>query len=258
MKNQYFGDQTDYIKYGILRALAESGARLGIHWTLTEDDGSSDGSRTKYLRAPSQWRHYEPEIFDAIFQSISSGNRRLQLVEELSFIPNTIQSFDRWEQSADARFRSIRSLLDKLPQNSVVFLDPDNGLEVASARKGKPGASKYVFFDEISMFWQSGHSVIIYQHYPRVQRVPYIRQQLMRLSDALPAMREAALLTSHVAFLACIQDQHRQIVTAAFDEITARWAPHIGAINLDGEATLPSRPSPTSPGKNYLQQEFPL
>jgi hypothetical protein len=255
MKNQYFGDQTDYIKYGMLRSLAECGAQLGVHWTLTDDDGSSDGSRTRYLKAPSDWRHYDPEIFDAICQRVDFGDRRLQLVEELSFVPNAIYSFDKWELSPDGRLKSIRDLLNRLPQNSIVFLDPDNGLEVASARKGKPGSSKYVFLDEVLPFWQSGHSIIIYQHYPRVQRVPYVQQQLARLKSVLPGMHDAALLTSHVAFLACIAEQHREIVTNAFVGISQRWSPHVGTIDLSGEVRWPS---PKSNSQDPRQQELPL
>jgi hypothetical protein len=86
MKNQYFGDKTDYIKYGILRSLASTDAGLGVHWTLTQDDSSSDGSRIKYLNAPAQWRHYDPEVFDALAQSVSTNERSLRLPATLTNI----------------------------------------------------------------------------------------------------------------------------------------------------------------------------
>jgi hypothetical protein len=255
MKNQYFGDQTDYIKYGILRAIVAAGAPLGIHWTLTEDDSSSDGSRTRYLNAVNQWRHYDPPIFDAILERVRVGDRRLQLVEELAFVPNAVQCFDKWESSVELRRNSIQALIEKLSHHSVVFLDPDNGLEVASARKGKLGASKYIFLDEVSRFWASGHSVLIYQHYPRVQRVPYVRQQLARLNAVLPRMHAAALLTSHVAFLACIQDEHRLIIEAAFNQIVERWSPHVGFLKFGGEVASPRL---SARDDNALQHELPL
>ena len=44
MKNQHFGDISDYRKYGLLRALQSSGdGRLLVAWMLTPDDGSRDG-----------------------------------------------------------------------------------------------------------------------------------------------------------------------------------------------------------------------
>jgi hypothetical protein len=255
MKNQYFGDQTDYIKYGILRAFVMSGARLGIHWTLTDDDGSSDGSRIRYLDTPSQWRHYDPPIFDAICNRVRAGDRRLRIVDELSFVPNSVQSFDRWEARSESRLNSIHALLNQLSANSVVFIDPDNGLEVASTKKDKLGASKYVFLDEVGIIWQRGHSVVIYQHYPRVQRIPYAREQLRRLKAVLPGMNEAALLTDRVAFLACIQEQHRQIVSSSFDRIVEHWAPHVSAISFDGAVQLASK---MTCSQGSFQHELPL
>jgi hypothetical protein len=48
MKNQYFGDINDYRKYGLLRRL-QAGLSLCVCWTLTDDDGSSDGRFLEYL-----------------------------------------------------------------------------------------------------------------------------------------------------------------------------------------------------------------
>lgn len=255
MKNQYFGDQTDYIKYGILRTFVMFGAQLGIHWALTDDDGSSDGSRTRYLSAASQWRHYDPEIFDAISSRVRAGDRRLSIVEELSFIPHAAHNFDKWPISPETRRKSIQTLLDQLSASSIVFLDPDNGLEVASTKKGKVGAAKYIFLDEVQMVWQAGHSVIIYQHYPRVPRLPYARDQLARLKTVLRDMSQAALLTDRVAFLACIRDQHRQIVSLSLDRIVERWNPHVSAISLDGAVLAAPK---VAHSERSLQHELPL
>jgi hypothetical protein len=255
MKNQYFGDQTDYLKYGILRAIVATGIPLGIHWTLTEDDSSSDGSRIKYLGAATRWRNYDPSIFDAILERVRAGDRRLRVVEELAFVPNAIHCFDRWECSAQIRLDSIDALMKRLPSNSVVFLDPDNGLEVGSTQKGKLGASKYIFLDEVSKFWEGGHSIIIYQHYPRVQRVPYVQEQLKRLNAVLCDMNGAALLTSHVAFLACVQSDHRHKIEAAFSQVVEHWSPHVSTVTFEGDVVGPLA---APPGDRAFQAELPL
>lgn len=255
MKNQYFGDQTDYIKFGILRTIARSSEQLAIHWTLTDDDGSSDGAHIKYLNAATMWRHYEPEIFDAIHDRVRNGDRRLKIVEELSFIPGAVQSFDKWLACPKARIDSIDALLDRISGKSVVFLDPDNGLETSSTKSGSVGASKYVFLKELQKIWELGHSIIVYQHYPRVQRVPYVRSQLDRLHRQLQGMNGAALLTNRVAFLACIQDAHRKSIATAFETIVQRWYPHVGSISFDGIAVSVSEaPAEQDP----RQQEFAL
>jgi hypothetical protein len=36
MKNQYFGDEKDYLTYGLLRTIAcSTGLRIGVAWMLT-------------------------------------------------------------------------------------------------------------------------------------------------------------------------------------------------------------------------------
>ena len=63
MKNQYFGDVKDYLKYGLLRCFAASGLELGVCWLLTRDDGSTDGSDRRYLEQPSL-REHDPALYD--------------------------------------------------------------------------------------------------------------------------------------------------------------------------------------------------
>lgn len=53
MKNQYFGDIYDYIKYGLLRRLSHYGnISTAVCWMLTENDDKKDGHRVNYLREP--------------------------------------------------------------------------------------------------------------------------------------------------------------------------------------------------------------
>jgi hypothetical protein len=47
VKDQYFGDVNDYLKYGILRELAKSAGTLHVVWRLTPSDGSTDGKFTR-------------------------------------------------------------------------------------------------------------------------------------------------------------------------------------------------------------------
>ncbi|CAA9432540.1 MAG: hypothetical protein AVDCRST_MAG37-733 [uncultured Rubrobacteraceae bacterium] len=50
MKNQYFGDVSDYRKYGLLRVLSSEGEiSTGVCWMLTPSDGRTDGRKLEYL-----------------------------------------------------------------------------------------------------------------------------------------------------------------------------------------------------------------
>ena len=53
MKNQYVGDIGDYGKYSLLRFLALHGIKIGINWYLTDNDNTSDGNITDYLKKDS-------------------------------------------------------------------------------------------------------------------------------------------------------------------------------------------------------------
>ena len=62
MKDQYFGDKNDYIKYGLLKLLVQkSELDLGVCWMLTAPDGRSDGEFRDYLRDPA-WSRFDPDL----------------------------------------------------------------------------------------------------------------------------------------------------------------------------------------------------
>jgi len=46
----------------------------------------------------------------------------------------------------------------------LLFLDPDNGIEVPSKPAGRRGSSKYVTWAEIQALWEGGPSLLIYRH----------------------------------------------------------------------------------------------
>ena len=57
-----------------------------------------------------------------------------------------------------------KNLLDAATGVDLVFLDPDNGIEVPSKPIGRKGSSKYVAWLETEALWQAGCSLLIYQH----------------------------------------------------------------------------------------------
>src|SRR5512138_3665052 len=66
MKNQYFGDISDYRKYGLLRALLSQGVpSLLVAWMLTPDDASRDGARRSYLD-DQRWETLDRPLFQAL------------------------------------------------------------------------------------------------------------------------------------------------------------------------------------------------
>jgi hypothetical protein len=67
MKNQYVGDINDYRKYGLLRLLSgNESLSTAICWMLTVNDERTDGKFIDYLSNSSEWRDYDPELFDVL------------------------------------------------------------------------------------------------------------------------------------------------------------------------------------------------
>jgi len=71
VKDQYFGDISDYRKYGLLRVLTDKGRiRTAVCWMLTKnDDRPSDGGKIGYLNTPAMSRH-DPDLFKILKQGI--------------------------------------------------------------------------------------------------------------------------------------------------------------------------------------------
>lgn len=251
MKNQYFGDQTDYIKYGVLRHLEKIGFPLGVHWALTPDDGTSDGSRVGYLTKHREWRHYDPVVYDGIVEALANGRRDLRVVEDLQFVPSAIFCSDRWSTDPENRMWSIDQLLSALSGSSLVFIDPDNGIEVTSIKSRSKNSYKYIFMEEIEYVWNRNHSILIYQHFPRVERDTYVRRQLERVSAAVGGASTTAILTSHVAFLFCFQNHHAEMGERAVREISKHWTP---ATRMFGEKLNPDMVIDTQESESQEQQ----
>src|SRR5258705_4419906 len=111
MKNQYFGDVNDYLKYGLLRCFAEAGLRIGVCWMLTPDDGRSDGRKIEYLSKPESWRVYDPPLFDLLSEAVRKKTRRVHHVESSGLLPNTSFSNSLVPEEQHARKRWLsRSL----------------------------------------------------------------------------------------------------------------------------------------------------
>ena len=83
----------------------------------------------------------------------------------------------------------------------LVFFDPDNGIEVDSTKYGRRNSSKYLYWHEIERFWKAGHSLLIYQHFPRVPRQLFIEAKARELICRTGALEVISFRTSHVVFL---------------------------------------------------------
>jgi hypothetical protein len=89
-RTRYAGDMGDYLKLSMLRDLSP-GYRLGMAWLFPDEAHNGDGRHVDCLNRFHQWRHFDPDLFDALRAIVASGQ----------------EMFSHWRQLA--YFRVLRS-----------------------------------------------------------------------------------------------------------------------------------------------------
>jgi hypothetical protein len=224
MKEQYVGDENDYRKYALLRHFGAAGARVGICWMLTPPDGGPDGGKTAYLDLPDRWRTHDPELFDQLRGVRSSpGARRLNLIERRGVIPEALFFAEHLSDRVDLRRAFFAAAFAELRRADLIFFNPDNGLDVKSIRPGHLGSSKYLYRAEVAEAYGRGHSVLVYQHFPRLKREQFIAELGADLPTHAPNARIWCYRTAQVAFLLLINPRHATVLGRAAAAAAARW-----------------------------------
>lgn len=202
MKVQYLGDVNDYRKYALLRLLARSGLKIGINWLLTSDDGRRDGNKRGYLAQPERWGACDPELF-AFLRKVRGAPTidDLKQIEEQDIVPGAAYFREPVPCGRTAREAFHEASMQVLGACDLVFFDPDNGLAPASVRKTQSVAIKFVFDDELAAHYAEGRSLLVYQHFPRVERSGFIKRTCSRIQSFAPHAGIWACYTSNVLFI---------------------------------------------------------
>jgi hypothetical protein len=209
MQNRYVGDVGDFGKYGLLRAFCLPGSdasralSLAVVWYLVPDERNADGKHTGYLddRAAANLKWYrdcDPPLYGQLAE-IVRGTRHVTSIRESGILPAgtvffeeplTFDGMPRIGPAArEARLKHrgewLQRALEATAGCDVVFVDPDNGLEVKTQRHTRRGP-KHVFFDELVPYLQRGQSLVIYHHMGRNRKAAdQIRQRLSQIAERL-------------------------------------------------------------------------
>ncbi len=236
MKNQYFGDINDFLKYGLLRCFANVGLRVGVCWMMTGDDRRSDGRKIEYLSTPERWRPHDPTLFDCLAGAIRTEARNVRYLERSGILTNASFCSARVPDREPSRKLWLTKALGKLRGVDLLFFDPDNGIEVQSMPSGKTGSCKYLYWDEIQRAWAQGSSLLIFQHFPRQEREQYISRLASELARRVSGGKVIPLVTSNVVYLLACQPAHEMKAGIALDEIATRWRGQIRGRKLHATA----------------------
>lgn len=185
MQERYLGDSHDFLKYALLRHLhASLGVRLGVNWYLTKPEavdrpGNNDGEKRHHLKG-GVWNEADPDLLQGLHGFEDPEARRLSNIAAWGLLPPDTEYFADEVSSVDRSAWHRRSLAT-LASTDLVFLDPDNGFEVASmSRRTTP---KYALFSEAEEHFAAGKAVVAIQFARQcdpVERAQAIRSELER------------------------------------------------------------------------------
>ncbi len=235
MKNQYFGDINDYRKYGLLRVLLQAThCNLLVAWMLTPDDGGGDGRFRAYLKDASYSR-YDPGLYNWLYDQLMRQKRapRVSLIEESSMLPRATYYSEMVPDERKRREEWRKGLFEAAQNADLVFLDPDNGIEVLSKPVGRKGSSKYVTWYELRELWNAGCSLLIYQHFPRKPRERFIKCIASELQRQTGAGLVKAFRTPYVLFRLAAQHRHVDCFQRATSLVPLQWDDQIQPVDLD-------------------------
>jgi hypothetical protein len=246
VKNQYFGDVNDYMKYGLLRCFCAAGFRLGVCWMLTPDDGRSDGGKTAYLSNQERWRHHDPPLFGALTLALRARDGRHIRHAENGLLPGALFFSEVVPDDSVGRSSWFERAIDRLQGADLIFFDADNGIEVPSKPRGRTESSKYLYRDEIAATWSRGASLLVFQHFRRKARDEdtwELRRDLQRIT---PSSTIVALASANVLFLVASRPEHQPKTADALRRVESTWSTRIWNAAGPSNRVTGTKPRPDS------------
>ena len=100
-----------------------------------------------YLDQPTM-AAFDPELFQLLISiAKEKSSRRIKLLERSGVIPGGRYFGEYVPVDKNLRSYYLLVALDRLAGTDVIFLDPDNGLEVRSVPKGAADSPKFLYRD---------------------------------------------------------------------------------------------------------------
>ncbi len=219
MQDRYVGDVGDFGKYGLLRRLCPEdqhgpALRLGVLWYRFDGNdlaAPNDGKHIQYLTCCAssherRLRDCDPELF-CMMLDLVNNERSIAAVEAKGILPadtvffNDGLNFDTTPigERCEKRTRWLSAGIERVKTAEIVFVDPDNGLQVPSQSRHRRKGPKYVYYDDLLRCWDTGQSLIVYHHIGRTYNgrgagvAEQVRGRAEELKCCLPSARPIAL-----------------------------------------------------------------
>ncbi|MBQ7541941.1 MAG: hypothetical protein IJT44_06575 [Clostridia bacterium] len=202
MQDRYAGDIGDYGKIALLKELHNQGLSIGVNWYKTEPLAFEIKRNGGYKQNDGAYgisqelKECDPVLAEKLTKIAKSDDRSIRALEKADLIPGAaffsdtvpVDNREAWHANALSFFRKNNA--------DLIFLDPDNGLLVPSAKKGSPRSVKYAYYEEVAYYLDAKQSVLIYNHRSRKNELEYFREIESRLREKIPeTLRDTELFT---------------------------------------------------------------
>ncbi|TFH42124.1 MAG: hypothetical protein E4G94_06815 [ANME-2 cluster archaeon] len=265
MQNRYTADLGDFGKYGLLKALCqtqdkdeESNLRLGVVWYLVPDENhNDDGKHIKYLEPSyknrNQFRNCDRDLYDALAEIIQTKERNVSNIRKSNIFPIHTAFYEEYltfdnipsngvnarKKRMDHRKRWVNKALISTGDCDLIFVDPDNGLEVKSTERQHKLGPKYAYFDELLPKLKREQSLVIYHHISRQGSADdQINVRFQQINECLDGDDYAFALryhrgTSRVFFVIPSEDHRNILIDRAKGFVQGPWSQHFTLITPD-------------------------
>ena len=246
MQNRYVADVGDFGKYGLLRNIAKTNLIIGINWYLTPDEsGNEDGKHISYLQK-DEYRKCDEELYHSLSKIILESERNIDSIQKFNILPNpTIfynEALDFHKETNWIHQRKLRNVwhekaLEKLCSSDIVFLDPDNGLQIKSTSLTSVKGNKYIGYNELEDYFNLGKSVIFYNHRERKPEEEYLNK--FRKLKEFDAFKNSTIMGLKFRrgtirdYIFVLQPQHVCIVKDSCKLLLdSEWKEHFSLLNI--------------------------
>jgi hypothetical protein len=209
MKEQYIGDKKDYFKYTVIELLSKTFEKKIIFaWMLTPPDGTGQGNDIAYLNKSQAYCKYNPALYKKFAEIINEKNninlnnlKNILENENYIFFPKEPKELSNDTKERKQYFKQLKELVSK-NKYSIIFFDPDNGIEIKSCPKGTKNSNKFLYWDEILDFWYEGSDILVFQYIPLyTNHDNYIKNKISECSVRLGISEENISIIHCVSFL---------------------------------------------------------
>jgi hypothetical protein len=157
-------------------------------------------------------------------------------------LPLSFRAFARRERCS-VRDEWLRAAAQATRTSTLIFLDPDNGLEVSVHPYDLKGP-KYVYYSDLELYVQRQQSLVIYQHIGRQgnasdqirMRFEAIRTRFGKQHDLIAALYHRGTARAYI----CIGEKHHNLRERLYEILSGPWGAHFDLVDEEEYLTSAS------------------